>query len=66
MEAIFQGIFEVVFIKTLKYTGAGLRWIVSFNKYYYKELLNKDGNTRIGFLVFIIILANIVYMYIKD
>ena len=57
MEEIFHGIFEVVFVKTLKYIGASLRWIISFNKYSFKEILDKDGNTRIGFIVLIIIIG---------
>ena len=62
IEFIFEVIFQSIFESLPKYIGIGTKWLFYLGKRPISEIMKENWNSRIGFLVFIILMLLIVYL----
>ena len=62
IEFIFEVIFQSIFEGLPKYIGIGTKWLFYQGKRPIAQIKNKNWNTRVGFVVFILLILFIVYL----
>ena len=62
IEALVEGLFEVLINVVLKYTGAAVRWLFLYRRYSFTAVLKQNWNTRIGILTYALLIGGIIWI----
>lgn len=62
-EELIANFFQEVLYESIKWIGIGIKWFFYLGKKPIIKIRKENGNTRVGFIVFILLILFIVYLF---